>query len=646
MANEDQDALSKNDEVGAIVAKCPLGQVKIAIIPRKKNNIFKVDKWVKDLLAGTTSIAGDPPLRAFEYNLYPDLNTKRTLTVILTEKAWNPRTDVCPTTKDDTVKLELVEGDATDFGLSTTSAKTSGGLLEFQLEVKKLYKEKDLPSHQKIRIKATVKSDSAEILLTVHRNEDVERDFAKVIGGETILVGQTKEWVTSAGVLHLQELLNQVVARHKKAADFKWLTFDGQHDSSGRTDVKEFITRFRGNYDYEKGHFNVAVDAVLIDYIKAEYGDYQDGDLVDRKLLVGDQPWVAGQSQSLADGLLDIYRAVIERFFAEMECMALAYTTNFATFWLHRPSEVPYQQGSEIDSHYLVTSAELNVRNAADGPSVLEQVNKDETLAYAGEKQTVNNKDWFKVTTPSGTEGWCASWHLAKVRDDRAKSLENHGNYGDNAVAYSFGGKDRPTAFKQRLDDNKPGPGDIKSWQQYAEVYAPKKGRVGDDTGPGNGCDCSGFMSNCITQAKFPDGTRIVSEAIIKQIDPVPAQNWPWTNCIKAKDFVGDYSRKIPYHANEEEKQWMDQTDLITSPSHVVWIADSRPSTKHATNDREFSVYNEYGGDKWWDRVNGVWQKVQPVNKFIRKAIKMEFKRWGIKLNQANKKVGRIYFWS
>ena len=646
MSNSDDCLLSKNNEVGQTVKRCAREKVTLVIIPRLKKNIFKAGKRVKDMLEKSLSVAGSSPIREFEKNFYPDLNKKRTLTVIVTEDAWNPLSDVCPAIKDDTVKLELIEGDVSDFGLSTSSAATSGGFLEFQLEVKNLYKEKELPSHQKVKIKATVKDKTAEIALTVHRNEDVNRDFDNVLNRSTILVAQASDWVTSDGVRHLQELLHQVVARHKASNAFEWLTLDGQYGNSCKTDTKEFINHFKGAYDYKKGSFNVAVDQVLIDYVKAEYGSYTDGCLVDCKLLTGEAAWVAGQSQSQADGLLDIYKAVVERFFSEMQRMATAYTTGFPTFWLHRPSESPYQQGDEINTHYIVTPDSLNIRNAADGTTVLEKVTKGVTLAYGNEKQTVAGKDWFKVTTPSGNEGWCVSWHLEKICDDRAKSIGNHGNYGDNGVAYSYGGKDLPAAFQQHLEDNNPLPNDIKSWKQYAEAYAPKKGRPGDDTGPGNGCDCAGFTQNCITESKFPDGSRIVSDNIIKQIEPVPEVSWPWTNCILASSFVGAYSRKIPYHAYKEKKQWIDQADVITSPSHVVWVADPSPTTKDPSNDQDFEVYNEYGSDYWWDTINNVTDEFIPENKFIRKAIRMKFRHWGIKLNQGNKNVGRIFFWS
>lgn len=113
---------------------------------------------------------------------------------------------------------------------------------------------------------------------------------------------------------------------------------------------------------------------------------------------------------------------------------------------------------------------------------------------------------------------------------------------------------------------------------------------------------------------------------------------WPWTGCIPAKSFVGDWARQIPYDANDATKQWLYLTDIITSPGHIVWVGERDPVT--LGNARDFQVYNAYGGDSRSNESPSV-----PKDKFIRKLIKMPFKWWGIRCGDNGIKLGRIYFW-
>lgn len=630
---------SSTAAVGSVATKCEQEKYNLVLIPRKRTNLYAADNRLKTWLKSYPAQCADSPLRGLEYNFYPDLNAERTITAVLTEDPWSPHSDPVPARKNASIKFELVEGAAADFQLSSTSAATADGHAEIKLKVLKFHKEDTLGKHSHVKIRATVATYTAELDLTIHRNEDVGEDLAAVLNRDSLLVRQQKDYVTSQGAETLQKLLNQVVARHKAAANFKWLTLDAQYGASAGDDVKEFLTHFKGAFDYPKGHFNAHVDQDLIDYVKAEYGKYEDGCLVDRNLLIGKDKWAEGQPHTQVDGLLDIYNGVILRFFAEMKRNVQWYTSSFTTFWLHRPSEDPYQKGDDVDDQFVVTPAALNVRKAAgSGEAILETVKQGATLRAEGEEKTLpGNQVWRKVKTPAGTVGWCAGSRLQKVTNDRAKSDQNSGNYGVTGVAYSFGGKDRPDAFAARLNGNAVAPKDISTWAQYDLASAPKEGRPGDNTGPGNGCDCSGFTQNCLTESVFPDNTRIVPATLVPRLEPRPAQDWPWTTCIPAKDFVGSYSRGIPYHSNQEKKQWLDQADVIQSETHVVWVADRHPRIKHPTNDREFEVYNEFGGDDWFSEPHD--------NKFTRKAIRMKFKCWGIKLNQARIEMGRVYFW-
>ena len=356
-------AFSPNAQVAPVVTPCAADKRNLVLIPRKKTNLYSTtgsDKRIKDLLKSYPSSCGASPLRALEYNFYPDLNTERTITAILTEDPWSPHADVLPTLKGGSISFELVTGAAADFQLSAASG--SGSEVEVKIKVLKLYKEDALKDHSTVKIRATSGAHTAELELKVHRNEDVgtaltesnddipealeeitgnlDGALAEVLDRRTLLVRQASEYVSSKGVMAMQLLLNQVVARHKAVGnDFKWLEFDGMYGGGGvGADLKAFLSHFAGAFDYPKGHFNVAVDQELIDYVKAEYGAYAPGDIVDRGVLVGKEQWTAAKSHTEADGLLDIYNAVVLRLMDQMQALAEQYTSSFSTFWLHRPS--------------------------------------------------------------------------------------------------------------------------------------------------------------------------------------------------------------------------------------------------------------------------------------------------------------------
>jgi hypothetical protein len=624
--------------------------VPMQLFPRKKEHIFYSSSKIVNLLLPSTypmdvynNISN---LKEIEYNFYPDLGQKRTITAYVSMREGGTNYPV----EGEEVFWRLADNTSPLTELNTNSSlSNSDGFAE--LEIKHPNKT---PPKDKNVIKVQASFDPSfleywEIEFLICRNDDVKFDLIRVLEAKSLLVYQVHpEYQKSEGVKRLQELLNQVVSRHKKAINFKWLTIDGEYGESGKTNIKEFLANFGKNFDYEKGRFNVKVDDLLIEYIRAEYGVYEDGNVVDKHLLIGEKQWVVGESIKNIDGLLDIYEGVVKTFFSKMEVNAELYISNFNVPWLHHPEHAVYEQGDEISNRFVLKTDTLDIKNVANGPTILETIKKGATIEYMEEKQTIDENDWYKVKTTSGIIGWCSAQNLLPLTNDIEKSDKNLGNYGTNGVAYSFGGKDLPNAFISRLNNNNPTPDQIKSWNQYNWQYDKQKvsGGPGDnwERGPGNGCDCGGFVQNCITESKFEDHTLIVRTGIKSTIaKPENLPNWPWNNTIASNGFIGDYARQIPYKANNEKKQWVDKTDIIygkINNKHIVWVADEHPITKHPINDREFNVYNEYGGTKFYSGV--------PYNdRFTRKAVIMPFKAWGnnMGLNHFNTKVGRIYFW-
>jgi hypothetical protein len=62
-------------------------------------------------------------------------------------------------------------------------------------------------------------------------------------------------------------------------------------------------------------------------YVRSEYGDYKEGRIIDEHMLVGLEPWRPGADKAVmdADGLLDIYRAVVWEYIRRMEFHATEY---------------------------------------------------------------------------------------------------------------------------------------------------------------------------------------------------------------------------------------------------------------------------------------------------------------------------------
>lgn len=763
----------------------------IELLPRKKANLFENGFKVKALLpADFPSIpkAYSENLKKLETRFFPDLNTKKTVTAFVCaeiEGKWKPATG-----KE--VFFRLADGGAPKAKLNIKKGTTdSDGCIELELE----HPAETPPGPGLIFLQASFdeKFQTYSMLdISIRRNNDTLMDLREVIDGNSLLVHQSSNKVESEGVKRLQDLLNQVVARKKSVTDFSFLETHGKYDDNTKKAVKSFIEKFAGAFDYPKGHFDVKVNNLVKEYIKKEYGAYEDGKIVDRSLLIGTKEWASGDEVKTIDGLLDIYTGVVERFFSQMLARAEEYAS-CNTFWLHRPIHRQYKQG-KVRAAIMKQTVDMHVAPAADAALVkdknnaTEQAKKDDTLkvvedsskdltkwfkvrglekvqgwvrdddadekpgnkveltssatllkdskldsgavkdsrdeevslssgttgkklqkkqvsgktwykiqldavdgwlsekdgklvsgnqkfqlsqsatlksagddgaanqqswvgsslslakdskvSYLNKKNTPSER-WFKVENKNGATGWIKEATCTAISEDRAIA-HNAGTYGMPGVAYSYGSKDTPTSFTTIIQANAAAPETIDCWYLYEDGRRPGKTSKDSDTANWTGIDCSGFTQNTTCYTLLADNQRIVPEARMKRIGRVAGatgSDWPWTGCIPAKDFVGDWARQIHYHADDMKKQWIQQTDIITTAGHIVWVGDRDPDA--AGNKRDFQVYNAYGGDSRQNENPSV-----PTDKFIRKIIKMPFKWWGITLGGDGVKVGRIYFWS
>jgi hypothetical protein len=749
------------------------GHEPLRLFPRKIENLFDNDQKVKLLLPSNYPQANNAiseNLKALEYNFYPDLNTKRKVTAYVTKREDGNNIPQ----SGDTVYWKLDES-SPDASLSSDSSQTNEkGFAEIELKHPQKTPDKD---KRNIKILASLSKEFekvVEIVFRVCRNDDVgddnvnndqiyiyrEADLQRIIEAKSLLVFQSTNRQKSNGTKALQTLLNQVVARHKASNAFKWLSLDGEYGAFGKTDVKEFLTKFKDNFDYEKGHFNVKFNKDVQTYIEKEYGSYTKGEVVDRDLLIGESRWREGNPVNQIDGLLDIYNGVVECFFNQMVDRADEYT-NCNTFWLHKilpkTNKVPpvtnankqgsnrrYSPGDRTNSVVVKTALDIysepgttnSVITQVDNGAIINYLGQDfdtdgrlwfqvelplaENVAgpslggwikawvktvgnrpirstpriaddnliqmyngelnYLGDTDEDNLKIWYKVQIPQNpladgetgppappVEGWissnAANSYLSFIYNDRSVPM-NAGTFGCPGVAYTFGGKDRPGSyeingriegFSAFLNSNNPNPSDIRSWYEYLNINKP--GKYSDDSNQIEwiGCDCAGFVQNCVTYTSLPDGTRIVPEDIMKRIgrpsafvdrdqwrnDPNLRDKWPWEGPLKASEFVDECTRPFDYYINNKKKQWLQLGDIFLNPRHVVFVADRNPDA--ISGKKEFLIYNAYGGDSHWGGPGG--NRVIPEDQHIRKVIRMPFKWWGIKLQNNDVKRGRIYFW-
>lgn len=373
----------------------------LELFARKPENIFESGVTLKKVLPDEfQEVHGgySPDYKKIEIHFYPDLGTTRTITAFVSKEDED---QVMPE-GGKKVYFRLAPGSAPRAKLKSNEAETdSNGFASVEVE----HPAETPPGLQTIFIQASLNEEFqgyAQVNLVVCRNQDVSEDLSQVLSGDTLLVCQNENHEKSAGVKRVQELLNQVVARKRSAREFKWLAHDGVYADRGKSVVKELLTKFSGDFDYEKGQFDVKVNERVKEYVKSEYGDYEDGMLVDRSLLIGEKLWSDSDPVKEIDGLLDIYNGVVRRFFDEMIRVSETYT-GCDTFWLHRPIHKRYKAGKAFEV-YPRENVSLRV-----GPTGESDIVKNEST---GGNETVKKGEKYKVIDTQSSE--VTRWH--KVR--------------------------------------------------------------------------------------------------------------------------------------------------------------------------------------------------------------------------------------
>ncbi|QRK05468.1 hypothetical protein JQX13_35630 [Archangium violaceum] len=509
-----------------------------------------------------------------------------------------------------------------------------------------------------LRILAQVSSLEVALELRIVRNERATQlnDLLAQEAAEHLWVFQpvaNSRTPRNEGIVELQEMLNEVVSRHRAIQPFNFIPLDGVFSERTRDVLRSYLTHFatidgKGDYPYDLQEIGLSQE--LEDYLRKQYApfdpDTAQGCVVDRHLLIGERRDTA---PAAIDGLAELYEGVVQRLKQEMVRVADSYINN-NTFWLHRTTHLPYQAATTwcfrctaqttLKAQPTPQAPDLTLEG---GPLTLTPGECFPSPALQG--------NWAQVVHPAGT-GWVRMNTGRRILDDQSLA-QNAGTHGGAGVAYSFGCKDLPATYAARLRDNAHAPAEngegnrsrIASWDEYQQGHrvgrmSAEDGWAGDNQIPYHtGCDCSGFTQNCITESLLSNNMRVVPQGLLSAIR-VNTNRVP-LDTVGSGDFVGAtaYARPIPHPGTDDTLNWVRQGDIIANTGHIVWCAEERPNVLN--NNNTFEVFNEYGSYTY-QLPNGVTAPLD-TQRFLRKALRMPFHYWRRTLQGLE--LGKAYIW-
>ncbi len=665
-AEKDQQTFG-NRTVNAPVEPCPGGvqsHEQVVLIPRKAANIFEEDKSVKKLLPDRYPPKGNF-IKEIEYNFYPDLNTKRTITALVTEVSWAPEAERRPTPRAG-IPVYFSLGGTAHAKLSANQATSdSEGCASVEVTVKTLHSDKAmLEAASTIEVFASLEpscqSGSPSVKLTIHRNENVDaklvpaerpENFAvtlePVLNLSTWIVRQKEKLVTSNGAKAVQQLLNQVACR-KRNGGHQFLKPDGQFGPGSESEAKRFIQDFSGRAAAGTsavaafvGHqFGVSVEEDdktgqgVKSYIRAEYGSYAEGIVIDAHLLVGKERWVpgAGSNVMAADGLLDIYTAVVWEFLETMRVRADEYCDAPAT-WYRHPNDDAI--GLEI---------ELDGTKTKEWPDTVSQ---GVAYWYGGARSL---EDFLRdlggnfARPPAPPESWYQYLNNNNCR------IGLHG--GVNRVDIPTNLYDQFTHLNEDPDITNTAP------PNKPPHYVLNHPRIDRVLKQYTGIDCSGFCQRVSIEAKFrPEHcSDLANERICRALPIITHEDGLAQHklCTRIDEPDNPIVGWPSYYKLMEERPWRKQVvfrgDLLNVPgSHIVVLetADRSVLTKAAPSLGDLWIYQAHGLTTVNAQVylQNIWRPTE----CIRRVVYSPFAEWGIMnswtSNSAALHFGRIPLW-
>jgi hypothetical protein len=461
------------------------------------------------------------------------------------------------------------------------------------------------------------------------------------------------ETTANEGIKKLQEIINEVVSRHRGVTagatgdNFAFLELNGIYNENTKRMLGKYLQRFTningGNYPYNLTA--IGPDPALLTTIKEDYAPFDPtleanrGWIVDRRMLVGDTYDI---TPARIDGLLELYDGVVNVLKAQMRAFGQSYL-DCNVFWLHRPIHGPY--AAATDDVFVCKNNGVQLRTAGVQTASLVSVNNNPVTINSSEHFLISQQagGWVKITHTNGQQGWINSNQGCIVKNDRGRfravgiQQRNHGVLGvlgtnfatqhtANGVAYTFGGKQTPAQWLASLRGNTYAtPDQVVHYNEYEVGY--RFGETMDELTSGDlthkeaGCDCAGFVQNCIINSFFPGTTtRIVPTNIV---------NTTW---LHSSAFVGPtlVAREVPKPASTATFHWVRGADIIFKKGHIVFAAEDEPNILN--NNISFLIMQECGG------VNS-----NIFTVFRRKSVRSPFSWWGSSIGSFT--FGKVFIW-
>jgi len=654
LAEKEQGELGETP-VDAPVEPCPFADSNtLTLIPRKPQNILDTDKLLKTLLPDRYPTA-DLPLKEIEYNFYPDLNQTRTITAVLTETAWHAQCDIRPTPKAGvTVYFYLGPGNTADVTLYASPAITdSEGCASIQVTSNTLHTTKDaIEQANCIEIHASLTPacdpNDPKLTLTIHRNEDVDHALGAnenpdqfvatlrpALEMQTWIVRQQSLWVTSNGAKAVQQLLNQVACR-QNGGGHTFLRPDGQFGNGSQNESACFIQNFSTQQPantaattaYAQRQFGVQVEENeagtqgVKTYIRSEYNQYSEGDVVDAHLLVGLEAWQPGRDANImdADGLLDIYRAVVWEFIERMRDRAGEYVIGA------RPNQTPriwYRHPSDTGgAHNWPATVVEGESYWYGGARSLDEFHAD--LAN-NRVNTIANEDehWVHYLRQNNSRIGLHGGNIQNRVDVPLLSYTTHAHLNTDQAIVNIGNQANPR-------------------YQLRHIHGTHNGQY-------TGIDCSVFCQRLALEPRFraEHCADLAGEKICVRIPEIThSANTGWVTSRLTTRRWPPYYRAIPSATWRRDVAY--RGDVLNVPgSHIVTIE---------TNNRQH-LSNRQANQLWIWHANGVttvsanaaaagWNPTACVRRVVHSPMAQfsaAWQSWGHA--NANVQYGRIHLW-
>lgn len=205
---------------------------------------------------------------------------------------------------------------------------------------------------------------------------------------------------------------------------------------------------------------------------------------------------------------------------------------------------------------------------------------------------------------------------------------------GNPGMAYNFGGADKISQFNTKITSN---PSNVTSWSNYQWGHQPGLYESEINTATNfyaydwAGIDCGGFIQRICKGNKYSNGSLMISDKIIKDLELDLGYH------ILAGDFISFKLNQIswPYVGNcfpfsGTSSKWLHRGDLIVSIGHHIVAVYGEPPDDYSVN---FNVINAYGGHYSSIPTNFAYDNLtldddQLRTTYARKVIIMPYRTW------------------